>query len=585
MTWGAAWASTVLAVTAALVSAPDLSAQQPEPTATPETTPRETFERFAVAADVPAASEAGAEVLRHGGNAADAAAATMLALGVTNPASSGLGGGGFALYYKASDRSVTFLDFRERAPNAATPTMFQNAAPNASRVGGLAVAVPGEPAGIAELVRRFWSKPLSEVAAPAIRLATAGPPATSYFELWSHVVASDLPADPTMRRWLPRGGESVAVGTKLVNPLLVRTLRTFARSGAEPFYRGAIAREIVRRVRGAGGVMTAEDLASYQVVTREPLEGVRFGHRIVTAPPPSAGGYIVLASLAFLERRFPQGLARIERDVVLHTLAESWKGAFGDRAQYFGDPDFGDVPVATLLAPARIASRLGAYRHNRAAAPADYARPLAATPSAPAAPTTPTAPRAPGPGGTSHICVVDAEGNIASVTTTVNLILGARISAAGIVLNDEMDDFTSSVGSTDAFGLGGGAANRPGPGHRPVSSMAPTIVFSGDRPMACLGGSGGGRIPTAVTQVALALLAGASPHDAVEAPRIHHQGDPNRLEIDPQLSQYIEPLRRRGHAVSSPVQGGQVQAIVIRDGSPRLLAASDSRKGGRPAGE
>jgi gamma-glutamyltranspeptidase/glutathione hydrolase len=547
------------------------------------------YERYAVAADHPLASEAGAEVLAAGGNAADAAAATMLALGVVSPASSGLGGGGFALYYRASDRSLHYLDFREQAPAAATAALFarregddDETAANRSRVGGLAVAVPGEPAGIDALIERFGSGAVTrrQIFAPAVRYASRGFEASRALEGYSRAVGAALREDPVLARWLPRGEAFIPEGRRLRNPEQARTLRELAARGSAALYRGRIGREIVRRVRAAGGILTLEDLAAYEVATREPLSATHFGHRWVSAPPPSAGGVTLLGSLALLERWLPEAERGRDSALFRHALAESWKGPYTDRNLYLGDPAHVDVPTAALVARERIDARAASFDPNATRPTARYDTPLAVPPTRPSIPG--------GDAGTSHLCVVDADGNIATVTTTVNLLFGARFTAAGIVMNDEMDDFAREVGQPNAFGLVGGAANLPGPGRRPISSMTPTIVFAGDEPILCVGGAGGSRIITAVEQVALfSVLFGDRPGQALARARVHHQGAPDALFVEAGMPPAMRgELAARGHDLREIESSAVVQAIRIeRDGTRRrLFAASDPRKGGRPAG-
>jgi len=574
---------TLAAVAVALAAAPLLLGNQPGG-ARPASA---TFERYAVAADEASASDVGAAILEQGGTAADAAAATMLALGITSPLSSGFGGGGFALYYRASDRSVTFLDFRERAPAASRPDMFapaqgerpEDRATQPSQVGGLAVGVPGEPAGIEELLRRFGRLGRRAVVAPAIRMAQAGVPISEYVAGLSMPFVDDLRRDPIMRGWVGEGETAMRAGALMRNAALARTLEAFSARGARAVYRGAIAQQIARAVRQAGGILTPRDLADYRVVERTPLEGSYFGYRFVTAPPPSAGGYTMLASLAQLERVLPRDrFCRASEPNRVHALAESWKGPFRDRAVYFGDPDHVTLPLDALRAAARTEARARAYDPRRALDPEAYAMPLEGEPRAPTA--------QPRSGGTTHLCVVDAEGNVAAVTTTVNLFFGARFTAAGLVMNDEMDDFARAIGAPNAFGLPGGPQNLPGPGKRPVSTMTPTIVIGDAGPVLCIGGAGGSRIVTATEQVALRILAQHLPLDrALAAPRFHHQGFPNVLNYEPSLdAQTQAAMRGRGHRLEEMEHIAAVQAIQIRPTAPRLLAASDPRKGGAPAG-
>jgi gamma-glutamyltranspeptidase/glutathione hydrolase len=535
--------------------------------------------RDAVAADHAAASQAGAEVLAAGGNAADAAAATMLALGVVNPASSGLGGGGFALYYSAQDGSVSFLDFRERAPRAATPDMFDTRQPrppgpaNApSQLGGLAAGVPGEPAGIEALVRRFGRLSLDQVVAPALRLAQRGFTVSEALTAMGAAFEVQLRKDPVMAAW------SLEPGATLKRPELARVLRAFARQGAAVIYGGVIGQEMVAAVRRHGGIMTLDDLRAYRVRMREPLEATAFGHRWVTAPPPSAGGFTMIQSLRILEKAL--GANPAYDAAFLHAMAESWKGPFLDRQRYFGDPDQVIVPIDRMLGDSRIAKRAALVADGRAHPSESYDFPIE---------WTGDRAEAPDGGGTSHLCVVDGDGNVASVTTTVNLPFGARFTGGGIVMNDEMDDFSSSAGQANAFGLVGGTRNLPGPWKRPVSTMSPTIVLADQSAVLCVGASGGSRIVTATEQVALqVLLFGVDAAAAVAAPRIHHQGAPEALQVekvaplDPILQ---DALRQRGHRIEPIHNIANVQAIEIERAPMRLLnAASDPRKGGRPAG-
>lgn len=537
------------------------------------------FAHDAVAADHFEASKAGAEVLAGGGNAADAAAATMLALGVVNPASSGLGGGGFALYYCAKDGSLTFLDFRERAPRAADEAMFAEEgqrppgpANAPSQLGGLAAGVPGEPAGIEALVRRFGKLPLSEVVAPALRLAEEGFPVTEALARMGSAFDVQLRQDTVMSEW------DLRPGAILQRPRLARVLRAFAQKGAAVIYGGVIGREIATSVQEHGGIMTLDDLYAYRVRTREPLETNAFGFRWVTAPPPSAGGFTMIQSLSILERAI--GQAPSYGAPLLHAMAESWKGPFLDRQRYFGDPDQVILPVEQMLKASRIEKRANLAGGDRAVSSGAYDLPNE---------WTRTRSTSPDNAGTSHLCVVDGDGNVASVTTTVNLPFGARFTAGGIVMNDEMDDFSRGGGKANAFGLVGGHRNLPGPWKRPVSTMSPTIVLDDSGPALCAGASGGSRIVTATQQVAMnVLLHGMTAGEAIAAPRIHHQGIPDTLRVEkiaPLAPELEEALRARGHTIEPIHNVANVQAIQIeRAPERRLHAASDPRKGGRPAG-
>jgi gamma-glutamyltranspeptidase/glutathione hydrolase len=372
-------------------------------------------------------------------------------------------------------------------------------------------------------------------------------------------------------------GDAGVAPARARNLPLAATLRKFAQSGAKLFYSGALAREMVQATRRAGGLLALSDLARYRVVERAPLRAQLFGYDWASAPPPSAGGYTILSSLALLSRALAPAdqTSGLER---MHALIESWKGPYLDRQRYFGDPDRVKVPLAALLDPARSEERARRFKRDQARPTQDYDLPLA-----PAAPPA----KAAHDHGTSHLCVVDEEGNVAAVTTTVNLIFGSQVPVGGFWLNDEMDDFAREVGKENAFGLLGGAPNLPAPHKRPVSSMAPTIVLSGDAPVLCVGASGGSRIPTAIEQVALYVLKdGMHPAAAAAAPRVHHQGEPDQVGTRDLSEQLAKALAARGHALSPATFSAHVQAIRIGPaGKERLLAGSDPGKGGEPKGE
>ena len=355
-------------------------------------------------------------------------------------------------------------------------------------------------------------------------------------------------------------------------------LRAFAAYGASVFYGGTIGREIASEVQAHGGIMTLDDLRAYRVRTRKPLETEAFGHRWVTAPPPSAGGFTMIQSLSILEQAV--GDDTDEGAPLLHAMAESWKGPFVDRQLYFGDPDQVILPLDAMMHPKRIARRAELVRSGKSLPseryelPVEWGRGRLGTPDN---------------SGTSHLCVVDAEGNVAAATTTLYLPFGARFTAGGVVMNDEMDDFASGVGKANAFGLVGGARNLPGPFKRPVSTMSPTIVMKSNEPVLCVGASGGSRIVTATQQVAMhVVLHGMDAGEAVAAPRIHHQGIPIALRVEkvaPLADDLQIALRERGHEIEPIKNVANVQAIQIeRSPVRRLVAASDPRKGGRPAG-
>jgi gamma-glutamyltranspeptidase/glutathione hydrolase len=527
------------------------------------------FRRHAVAADHTVASRVGDSVLRAGGNAVDAAVATALALGVLSPAASGLGGGGFALICEATGRCV-FVDFRETAPATLTAAAFARAPAGTrpSAIGGLAVGVPGEPAGLAYLSRRYGRLPLARSVAPAVALARGGFVVTPHLADRVRVGADELARDPLLARlWLP-GGAPVIAGARVTRPLLALTLTRYGREG-EAYIRGDFARAYAAAARARGGVLRAEDIAAYQPVERPALVRSFGGRSIVTAPYPSAGGLVLLQTLAMVEGQAPEQL-RHGSSAYDHLLAESWRYGFDDRARYVGDPANPDVVSAdTLLAPQRMARRRARIDPRRSAS------------------VLPDEP--PRDQGTTHLCVVDAEGRMVSLTTTVNEPFGARVAAPtlDVVLNDQIDDF--SLGAESSYGLAASRPNALAPGRRPVSSMTPTIALENGRPVACVGAAGGPRITTATTQVLLNLLLhGMDPEAALGAPRIHHQGTPDELRVEREVPEDVrEGLRARGHTVVEDPSLAVAQALVLRGegASRRILAASDPRRDAHPMGQ
>jgi len=530
----------------------------------------------AVATAHPLASAAAADVLRAGGNAADAAVAAAFALGVVENQSSGIGGGGFALVWVARERRAYVLDFREVAPAAARPDMFAadpGAEARRSLDGGLAVAVPGAVKGYAELARRFGTRRLAALVEPAARLAERGfTVGTGYAEEAAERLACLAARPAAARELLVVGADGrpapPAVGHRLVRRDLARTLRLLGRD-PDAFYRGPLAERIARAARDAGGVLTAEDLARYRVRDRQPLEGRYRGRRILSMPLPSAGGAIVIGLLQALEREDPRaGGYRPER--FLHAEVELSKRLFARRA-LLGDPD--QAPgaaeeVARMIDPAE-AARLAAQVGERAAAPE------AAAPAREK--------------HTTHVSVVDRFGNAVALTTTVNYLFGACVvvPGTGILLNDQMDDFDSAPGVANVYGLVGTGANAPAPGKTPLSSMAPTLVFDPSGALwLAVGSPGGSTIPTSIAQVISHLVDdGMTLADAVAAPRVHHQWRPETLRVEPNglEAATARALEARGHRIAyTQAPWGDVQAVWRRaDGL--WEAVSDPRWDGVPA--
>ncbi|HEY0515091.1 MAG TPA: gamma-glutamyltransferase [Thermoanaerobaculia bacterium] len=523
----------------------------------------------AVAAADPQAVAAGLEILRAGGNAADAAVATALALAVVYPEAGNLGGGGFAVLRMGGDFAT--LDFRETAPARARRDMYLDAqgqpVENASLVGPLAAGVPGSPAGLYELQRRYGRLPWTRVVAPARRLAADGFPVDRHLHnlLGQEETRKLLLRFPESARvWLP-GGEPPAIGSVIRLPDLAATLGRYAERGPKAITTGAVAAAVATASAAHGGVLTAADLAAYHPEWRRPLTFEAFGWTLVSMPLPSSGGVILGETMGMLERLGWGKLPRFgaERD---HLLAEALRRAFADRF-LLGDPATTRATEAQLLAPGWIARR------------AEQIDPRHATPSAQVQAWT-GAEAAAGGTETTHLAVVDRDGNLVSLTTTLNNLFGCGlwVPGAGFFLNDEMDDFATAPGKPNLFGLIQGEANAVAPGKRMLSSMVPVIAWKGKEAYA-LGGRGGSRIPTNTLQVLLNLLAdGDSLQAALDRPRLHHQWLPDRLEAEPDAlsPETRAELERRGHTIQVNTNTAKVHAVhLLPDG--RVEAASDPR--------
>jgi len=531
------------------------------------------FEKGVVAADHPLASEAGAEMLRQGGNVVDAAVATSFALSVTRPASCGIGGGGFMLIWNAKTRKAIALDYRERAPLAATANMFADN-PESSRLGGKAVAVPGTVAGLCFALKEYGTLDLATVLAPAIAFATDGFPLDEHDVEIQAVQEKISRSQPNGRRGIADLSGYRRSGAR--SPQL-QALLALAAKGPDEFYKGEIARRIVVSVYETGGILTKEDLAETQPVVREPLRGSFGPWDVLTMPPPSSGGIAILETLGILaayDAQHPdQRLASLKRNspAAVHRVTEALKHAFADRAEFLGDPDFVDVPVAKILDPdrlARLAKKIDSSNTHPSEAYGRFESPRDA--------------------GTSHFSVMDRDGNAVACTETINLSYGSHVKVPiyGIVLNNEMDDFTSIPGKPNAFGLIQSAQNAIAPRKKPLSSMSPTFVFvrGEPNPVAAIGASGGPRIITTTLQILLnTTVFDRLPEDAVEAPRFHHQWMPDELLLEPELFRRTSAeLMLFGHATKrqDALAVGQL-TCRRKDG---LWGVSDFRKGGRPAG-
>ena len=522
----------------------------------------------AVASAHPLATEAGLLVLKAGGNAFDAAVAVSAALAVVEPYGSGLGGGGFWLLHRARDGHQVMIDGRERAPFAAHPDMYLDEQGEviaaASIDGPLAAGIPGTPAALAHIAGRYGHLPLGISLMPAIILARDGFPVDRVYRRMAGFRLSALRDSADAAAQFLVDGEVPPEGYRLRQPALARTLQQIARDGARGFYEGETAERLVAAVRAGGGIWSRRDLHDYRVVERAPVSA-RFGeHRLVGASLPSSGGILLVQMLNMLTARPLDGLDEASR---AHLLVEIMRRAYADRARYLGDADHVSVPVARLLNRGyarRLAQQIDPVR----ATPS----PILADPAAEGRDTT-------------HFSVLDGDGNRVAATLSVNYPFGSGFVAAGtgVLLNDEMDDFSAKPGSANAYGLVGNQANAIAPGKRMLSSMSPTFLESPDR-IAILGTPGGSRIISMVLHGLLDAIEGRSVDDWVAAGRFHHQYMPDRIEVEPGAlgEEVLDRLRNKGHRIhqlENPY--GNMQAISWNLKSGEVTAASDPRGIGR----
>ena len=538
----------------------------------------------AVASDDSRASGSGAELLAAGGNAVDAAVATALALAVVFPEAGNLGGGGFAVV-RLPDGEVATLDFREVAPAAATRDMYLDAqgeaVPDSSLVGPLAAGVPGSPAGLHELHRRFGRLPWPRVVAPAERLAREGFTVDENLHRTLSDARDLLARFPESAEvWLP-GGEPPPVGATIRLPDLAATLRAYAERGPEAITAGPVAARVEEASRRHGGILAAADLAAYRPVWRDPVRFEAFGWHFASMGLPSSGAAILGQVFGVLERLGWPELPRFGADRA-HLLTEAFRGAFADRF-LLGDPAASEVSETELLDPAWIARRAAGIDPQRAADSAALT----------AYPGTPPLDPMREPSDTTHLSTVDAEGGAVALTTTLNGLFGSKVWVPGLgFLNNEMDDFSTVPGEPNMFGLIQGEANAVAPGKRMLSSMSPTIAWrEGDGPggsgveVLAVGGRGGSRIPTNTAQVLLDLLVdGDHLQLALDRPRLHHQWLPDRLQVEPDTlaPETLAVLEARGHRIEVTEATAKVNAArVLPDGTTE--AAVDPRGPGAPA--
>ena len=541
------------------------------------------------------ASKAGVVVMQAGGNAVDAAVATGFALAVVHSPAGNIGGGGFMLV-RMADGKTHFIDYREKAPAAATREMFLDAQGNviegASEIGYKSIGVPGSVAGMVYAEQRYGKLTLKQVMAPAIRLAREG-----YALSWGEVQDlhdKHLSEFAESRRIFQRGGNYYRPGEIFRQPELARTLERIA-AKPDDFYHGAMAREIAAAMKKGGGLITAEDLAQYEVKEREPVRGTYRGFEVISAPPPSSGGTVLIESLNIVEG---YDLAKLgDRSAEsIHFTTEAFRRAFFDRAEFMGDPDFAKIPVAQLIDKKYAEAWRETIHSENATASKDLKRPAIFSELEEYAAAHPQPVENHEAPHTTHYSVVDAEGNAAAVTTTINDWFGSRVTVDGLgfLMNDEMDDFSSKPGVPNLDGLIQGEANAIGPGKRPLSSMTPTIVVHGDKTLLVLGSPGSSKIITTVANVLMGVVDyGMNIQEAVDAPRFHNQWLPDVLNVEQWFSpDTVKRLQTMGYKVEFGLHDDEsvvpywsdAECIAIDAKTGERLGASDYRNSGKAVG-
>lgn len=528
-------------------------------------------ERGMVATQEAVATRIGVDILKDGGNAIDAAVAVGFALAVTLPRAGNLGGGGFMLIHSAETGDTVALDYRETAPAASTRDMYLDAEGNVdqrkSRYSRFAAGVPGTVAGLAAALSRYGTMSLQQVIAPAIRLARDGIIVTPDLEASLESARERLLRNPAAAKiFYHSDGTPYRAGERLFQKDLAWSLGQIGAEGTRAFYQGEIAGRIVADMQKHGGPMTSKDLSGYHPVLRRPVEGTYRGYTIHSMPPPSSGGVHLVQILNMLED-FPVSFLGHNSADGIHVMAESMKLAYADRSEHLGDPAFWRVPVAGLTSK-RYAARLRQQIRLDRARPSEEIKPGDPLPYE--------------SNETTHFSVMDRFGNAVSNTYTINFSYGAGIVAegTGILLNNEMDDFSAKPGVPNAYGLVGGEANAVAPRKRPLSSMTPTIVLENGKPWLATGSPGGSRIITTTLQIIVNVIDhGMNIAAATAAPRIHHQWLPDELRVETGISvDSLDLLRARGHEIAEKNAMGSTQTVMrVKNG---FLGASDPRRTG-----
>jgi gamma-glutamyltranspeptidase / glutathione hydrolase len=517
------------------------------------------------------ATGAGLGMLQKGGNAVDAAATIAFALAVTLPQAGNLGGGGFMVIFDADTGETVAIDYREMSGAAAFRDMYLDeqgeADPEKSRYSGLAVGVPGTVAGMALALEKFGTISLAEALEPAIALAEQGITVTPGLAQSLKGSSEELQKWPSSAKiFFKDGGEPYQPGEILVQADLADSMKLIASDGPAAFYEGPIGERIVAEVSRAGGNLSIDDFAAYEAVLREPVRGTYRGFDVVSMPPPSSGGVHIIQILNTLEGA-PIGELGPNSAATIHQMAEAMKYAYADRSEYLGDPDFVDVPIDELTSKEYAKAIRAKIDPDHVTAAADIKPGNLAPYESP---------------NTTHFSVVDKDGNAVANTYTINLSYGTGLVAegTGILLNNELDDFSAKPGVPNAFGLIGGDANAVEPRKRPLSSMSPTLVLEQGRPFLVTGSPGGSRIITTTLQIIMNVI----DHDmniaeATEAPRIHHQWLPDELRIEEGISpDTVRLLEAQGYMVDVNDVMGSTQSIMITEDG--LFGSSDPRRAG-----
>ena len=541
------------------------------------------------------ASQVGVDIMQQGGNAIDAAVATGFALAVVHPPAGNIGGGGFMLI-RMDDGQTHFLDYREKAPAAATRDMYLdphgNVIEGASEIGYKSIGVPVSVAGLTYAEQHWGKLSLKQVMAPAIKLARDG-----YALTWGE--AQDfhdryLGQFPESRRIFQRDGNFYKPGEVFRQPDLARTLERIA-DDPDDFYHGSLARQLAAAMQKGGGLITSDDLAHYAVKERQPVRGTYRGYEVISAPPPSSGGTVLIESLNILEG---YNLAAMQNRSAesIHFTVEAFRRAFFDRAEFLGDPDFANIPVAQLIDKRYAAAWRESIDPEHASPSKELKRPAIFSELEQFAAMHPPTAAPHESNHTTHYSVVDAGGNVVAVTTTINDWFGSRVTADGLgfLLNDEMDDFSAKPGVPNSDGLIQGAANAIGPGKRPLSSMTPTIVAHNGKTVLVLGSPGSSKIITTVANVLMGVVDyGMNIQESVNAPRFHHQWLPDVIMVEKWFSpDTVNLLHNMGYEVQFGLHDGMdvqpywsdAECIAIHEKTGTRLGASDGRNHGKAIG-